>query len=516
MGLAVRRGARTALRGFDRPQKGPVMSISHIPSSTTLVSLNVNQRTYILLDAAVEVASGTAVEMTATALSSLIVAGRITATNTVDGAGILAVATSIGTRVSVTKTGLVESGNVGVWLKGAGQVLENFGHIKVTDTSGHGVAVDGTSNAQVVNHGAIKGGSAAMSAGVAVSTSSQVLVENDGRITGNLGIYGFFSSQIDITNSGKIVAAGTGVVLSSLVDAGQLHNFGLIRGGENGVHVAAGTSEIVNMGTIKGGGPMGGGAILYDSGDNDLTNGGRIVGPVQFDAGADTFHALPGSTLQGTLWMGGGNDTVIAAEQDDIVFGEAGNDDITGGGGNDELHGGAGDDTLKGSAGADKLFGDAGNDLMLGGGGKDRLNGGVGIDILKGEGGADRLNGGDGIDVMLGGGGKDRLNGGLGDDQLDGGKGNDVLTGSSGSDTFIFNAADANTGRDRITDFLDGVDKIDLTSYAIADYDFFLGAAKSMSHGNTVIDLSAAGAGYSGLIVLEGVNAAQITAGDFV
>ena len=56
---------------------------------------------------------------------------------------------------------------------------------------------------------------------------------------------------------------------------------------------------------------------------------------------------------------------------------------------------------------------------------------------------------------MIGGVGDDRLTDGLGDDILSDGGGIDVMTGGAGADTFVFA-----TGRDRITDFDIGQDRL--------------------------------------------------------
>ena len=53
--------------------------------------------------------------------------------------------------------------------------------------------------------------------------------------------------------------------------------------------------------------------------------------------------------------------------------------------------------------------------------------------------------------------GADTLAGGAGDDWLQGGQGLDVLSGGAGRDSFVFEAWD---GRDRITDFRPGTDRI--------------------------------------------------------
>ena len=64
-------------------------------------------------------------------------------------------------------------------------------------------------------------------------------------------------------------------------------------------------------------------------------------------------------------------------------------------------------------------------------------------------------------DTLVGGMGRDTLLGGAGDDFLVGGVGLDTLAGGAGSDTFRFGG---NTETDRITDFVSGIDRIELDS----------------------------------------------------
>lgn len=100
---------------------------------------------------------------------------------------------------------------------------------------------------------------------------------------------------------------------------------------------------------------------------------------------------------------------------------------------------------------------------LTGGKGADLLVGGAGNDTLSGLAGNDVLTGNDGSDRLIGGAGNDVLNGNDGSDWLIGGAGNDTLNGGSGADVFRFDTAlNAKGNVDRITDFLPGVDRIEL------------------------------------------------------
>ena len=167
--------------------------------------------------------------------------------------------------------------------------------------------------------------------------------------------------------------------------------------------------------------------------------------------------------------------------------------------GNDTLKGADGDDWLEGGDGADKLYGDAGADDMIGGLGNDSyyvdnvgdvvtelaaggtdevrvtlasytlgtevenltgtattgqaLTGNALNNTIIGDAGADTLSGLDGVDTLKGGAGADRLIGGAGNDTLSGGTEADVFVASVGG------------GADKVTDFLVGTDKLDVTAF---------------------------------------------------
>ncbi len=171
------------------------------------------------------------------------------------------------------------------------------------------------------------------------------------------------------------------------------------------------------------------------SGDDNLS-GGENDDSIALGAGEDVYSA------------GGGNDTVL---------GDAGDDTLKGGEGNDTVNGGADNDVLDGNKGDDTVIGGAGNDLLKGGEGNDDLQGGSGNDVLRGNKGDDRLDGGEG---------NDRVVDAQGNSTLIGGTGNDFLKGGAGNDTFVF---EAGFGDDRIRDFGNGADVIDLTDFGLTD-----------------------------------------------
>lgn len=190
--------------------------------------------------------------------------------------------------------------------------------------------------------------------------------------------------------------------------------------------------------------------------------------------GADLLIGTSGNDI---LSAGGGSDVVQGGLGLDQLFGGSGNDTLAGDEGRDTLDGGSGADVLYGGGGNDDISGGTGNDLILGGIGLDTINGGANNDTIYGDSGDDRLNGdkgndllfgGTGSDLILGDTGNDTLEGGSNNDTLDGGAGDDRLTGGAGADIFRFNSS-MNT--DRITDFEDGLDLIDIAAFGASNID---------------------------------------------
>lgn len=231
----------------------------------------------------------------------------------------------------------------------------------------------------------------------------------------------------------------------------NLENLTLLGGGDiNGAGNRLANVIVGNAGNnVLLGGP--GRDTLEGGLGDDFISGGRGIDTVRFSGTADVRVSLGTREAQDTSW---GMDTIRNVEN---VRADAGNDQITGNRLANILKGQAGNDTLEGLAGNDRLFGGSGNDVLRGGAGNDLLSGGAGRDRLLGGSGNDELRGGPERDILKGAAGDDLLIGGTGNDRLQGGAGNDTLTGGTGADRFVFARGD---GRDRITDFKDGVDLI--------------------------------------------------------
>jgi cysteinyl-tRNA synthetase, unknown class len=135
-------------------------------------------------------------------------------------------------------------------------------------------------------------------------------------------------------------------------------------------------------------------------------------------------------------------------------------------GGNGDRHNSGGrnrTDNLFGTDESDLINGTRGADVIQSGFGNDVIDAGSGNDLVHGQWDRDLINGGEGNDTLFGDDDSDTLIGGAGDDRLTGDRGYDQLTGGEGRDVFVFeNFTPKTLGRDTITDFEVGIDKIEL------------------------------------------------------
>jgi len=234
------------------------------------------------------------------------------------------------------------------------------------------------------------------------------------------------------------------------------------------------------------------------------------------DIGAFEVQNPLGSTGDDTLFGGGDDNQIKGLAGNDLILGEAGSDRLNGnngddivnsGAGNDTVHGGADLDFLDGGKDNDQLFGDDGNDTVKGGAGNDTVRGDADDDIVSGGAGADSLFGGNGSDLINGDADDDIIRGGAGNDLIIGGEGSDTLVGGDGLDVFFL---DSYQGGDLITDFMDGVDRFNLSSglsfgsLNIVDNESYSAVIiQDTTNNNSVVAM------------IENVQAAAITSDDF-
>ncbi|MEM9276634.1 MAG: calcium-binding protein [Cyanobacteria bacterium P01_F01_bin.143] len=217
-------------------------------------------------------------------------------------------------------------------------------------------------------------------------------------------------------------------------------------------------------------------------------------------SGADEILGLAGND---TISAGDGNDTLRGGDGRDRLFSEGGDDRIFGGNDNDNLVGRDGNDTLAGNAGKDVLIGNSGNDVLIGGGNNDNLFAGDGKDTLFGNTGNDFLAGQRGDDVLFGNIGNDTLYGGVGNDALSGGTGNDVFELTRGIDV----------GVDRVKDYVDGVDKFQLSDrFGLGSLEFS-DLTITQNGNNAQIRITD---NNQLLAVVENTNANQLGSNDFI
>ena len=129
--------------------------------------------------------------------------------------------------------------------------------------------------------------------------------------------------------------------------------------------------------------------------------------------------------------------------------------------------------------------------------------------LLRGENGSDLLLGGRGEDTLQGDNGSDVLNGGADADRLIGGLDNDILTGEAGADRFVFTRV---AGFDRITDFTDNVDRLDLTDFGFTAAAQVRALAQNAT-GGLLLDLTSLSGGE---VLVEDFTRAQLNAGEIL
>ena len=237
--------------------------------------------------------------------------------------------------------------------------LTNRGSVIVSGSAARGVALGSSSTLVNESTGRILL-SPGLQAGnnIGVDGANSASITNDGliRVDGADGIGVAAGANGTVTNTGSIFAPGTDSIAVSLGSGSTLDNDGTIDAmGDGGVGLRFNGSRTVttNRGTIQGGdgtgvgvffnttestatqgtlvnevgalvGSLSGVAVQGSPGADQIRNAGTLDGDVLLDAGDDTFAWAAGSTLNGDLDGGGGNDGLALFQSDPA----AGVDDI--------------------------------------------------------------------------------------------------------------------------------------------------------------------------------------------
>lgn len=318
------------------------------------------------------------------------------------------------------------------------------------DVDETGVEIHG-SHSSMVNHGTI---SSHATTALSVLNVDTFRFTSDGTIDSFRGIY---SEAHDLTvNLGKHSVFYTADVAIETVTAYDE------------------TAKIVNRGEMSAGGNIFSLVIKGHDGNETVRNSGTIEGSISLGGNSDTYNGR-GGHVTGVINGGDGPDRYILDNKTDYVF-----------------------------EGADQ--------------GYDRLTVSFSMTLandnhieaiyLSGKGNFN-LHGNKDGNVLIGNAGNNTLLGDAGSDWLRGGRGTDLLTGGEGADTFEFVAR---SGKEIITDFLDGIDKLQLdigSSHDIASVEDLLAHHTHQDGANLVIS------GDGTTMIIRNFDKGDLTIADF-
>jgi hypothetical protein len=517
-----------------------------------------------------------------------VVGDNLVGTGAVEGdvSGTLALATNsvFGTATTITtnngsQTGVADLG-LGALLDNGGTVLTRSaldGSVLIGFGSSGGLPLDvsdidndGDTAEPLPQDG--RGGLRIVGGTVDAGAVEQIVDETIGGTAGADTILGGLGNDILRGRGGDDTLDGGGgnndtVDYSEATDAVAVD---LSLGGAQLISASQGSDTILNVENITGTGLA---DTLTGNGQSNRLDGRAGIDTMAGGAGAD-FYVVDTQSDILIEAAGPDADTVLTtlanyslfaiANVERITFTGSGNFVGRGNGLDNRILGGLGNDRfVADQGGADRYFGDLGSidtmdfrpsalgaivNLATG------VHGGAALgdlfssieyffgsdtagDNLVGDGFNNRFDGYGGADILLGAGGTDTLNGGNGDDEISGGSGLDFLRGDAGADDFNYsalsNSGPTSAARDRILDFVAGLDDIDVTSIdAIAAtgandaFTTFLGSGAFTAEGqirafqsgaNTVIEFNTTGAsGAEMQIQLNNFTAATLTFGDFI
>lgn len=233
---------------------------------------------------------------------------------------------------------------------------------------------------------------------------------------------------------------------------------------------------------------LAGNDTIYGNGGNDVLDGGLGADSLRGGAGNDTY--IVGQVGDRVIELANqGIDLVksnvtftLSANVEHLTLTGAAKINGTGSALANTLTGNSGANILDGKAGADKMIGGGGNDTYIVDSVSDRVieSSGKGTDTVKssvthklGANVEHLLLTGSGAIDGTGNGLNNSIKGNAASNDFRGGAGVDTLTGGAGADKFVWAAGETGVGagnRDIITDFVSGVDKIDLSLIDAATY----------------------------------------------
>ena len=262
---------------------------------------------------------------------------------------------------------------------------------------------------------------------------------------------------------------------------------------------------------------------------DDVIDGGAGFDTVDFSSfsTADQSGRVVVDLSVGRAWADGSTDTIISAE---YIFGTTGGDWLQGDASYNLISAGLGNDVVFGyGTTGDMLFGDDGDDAIYGSAGNDTISGGDGIDWIEAGDGDDLISEGGFTagewSAVFGGAGNDTIAGvGMGAMGMWGGDGNDrfeiwaagteYIRGGTGADTTVLlnGFLWMDQGLVQIFDFEVGKDVV---QSSITNREHLVVEVQDWG-GNTGILFHDGLSGYTGTVMLMGIEASSLDPGDLI
>jgi Ca2+-binding RTX toxin-like protein len=419
---------------------------------------------------------------------------------------------------------------LGVHLLGKNTRVEVGYSGTISSYQGTGILMEGAGET-LVNGGSIYGGGYGDNGYAVKLTGRAGTVINNNEINSFHNAIELHTNSFTVVNRAHIISTAEKAILVSDADARITLTHGSVTEGNIGILVEDGTGHAV---TVTNAGAISGTSIeAINSGDAilKLGNSGSIEGLVTAGTRADRISNS--GTIDGVIDAGGGRDIVvntgaIGGYMTSVNLG-TGNDRFVNSGSAAAVFGGEGKDTFDirgGTVGS--LNGGAGNDVYLLKDASVKITEGAmdGKDMVKSTvsytlasdaelenltlTGKNNIDGtGNGLNNhVTGNTGKNKLFGMDGADTLSGGKGADLLTGGADADTFVFRS---HFGKDKIADFENTVDHVDLSHWSGVDSFADLKAHHLTVSGNDLVIHNG-----TDMLTLVDTKKGELDASDFV